>query len=96
MRRRKGYDMIRKEELPYHFIKKEPLTGNCDGMRYYLTMGKDCIRVCTYPDRFCYAKTPEEEKTFREFPDSPDSMPLILDWLNERLADMRKTERTSR
>ena len=81
--------MIRKEDLSYQFIKKEPLTGSCDGMRYYIAMGKDYIRACTYPDRLCFVRTPEEEKTFREFPDSPDSMPLILDWLNERLSEMQ-------
>lgn len=84
--------MIKKEELSYYFIKKEPLSGSCEGMRYYLTMGKDCIRACTYPDRVCFVKTPEAEKTFQDFPDSPDSMPLILEWLNERLSCMKKQE----
>ncbi|HJC22150.1 MAG TPA: GNAT family acetyltransferase [Candidatus Eisenbergiella merdavium] len=84
--------MIRKEDLSYQFIKKEPLSGSCSGMRYYLTMEKDCIRACTYPDRFCFVKTPEEEKVYREFPASPDSMPLILDWLNECLSDIQKAK----
>ena len=59
--------MIRKEDLSYQFIKKEPLTGSCDGMRYYIAMGKDCIRACTYPDRLCFVKTPEEERPFGNF-----------------------------
>ena len=82
--------MIRKEDLSYHFIKKEPLIGSCDGMRYYLVMGKDCIRAFTYPDRFCFAKTPEEDKVCREFPDSADSIGQIADWLNERLSAMQE------
>ena len=82
--------MIRKEELSYPFIKKEPLTGSFQGMRYHISMGKDCIRACTYPDLFCFLKTPEEEKCFQEFPDSPDSMPAILEWLNGRIAFYQK------
>ncbi len=87
--------MIRKEDLSYHFIKKEPLTGSCSGMRYYITMGKDCIRACTYPDRFCFVKTPDEDKCWKEFPDSPDSMPLIAEWLNGQLAGEETSDRPS-
>ena len=39
--------MIRKEDLSYQFIKKEPLTGSCDGMRYYTAIGKAGTRACT-------------------------------------------------
>ncbi len=76
--------MIKKEELSYLFIQKEPLSGSFQGMRYYLVKGKDCISAYVYPDRFCFVKTPEEEKIRKDFPNSPDSMPLIVDWLNEQ------------
>ena len=37
--------MIRREELSYQFIKKEPLCGSCDGMRYYLVRVGESIRA---------------------------------------------------
>lgn len=79
--------MIRREELSYQFIKKEPLCGSCDGMRYYLVRVGESIRAYVYPDRFCFVKMPEEEKVWKDFPDDADSMPLILEWLNGHLQD---------
>ncbi len=81
--------MIRQEELSFLFIQKEPQSGSCDGMRFYLRKGKDCIQAYTYPDRFCFVKTPEEDKILKEFPNEPDSMPAIAEWLNEQLGSGR-------
>lgn len=75
--------MINPEDISYLFIKKEPQHGSYNGMRFYLTMENGSIAAYAYPDRFCFVKTPEEEKTRREFPNSPDSIPMITEWLNE-------------
>ena len=36
------------------------------------------------PDKFCFVKTPEDQKITREFPNTPDSMPDLIRWLNEQ------------
>lgn len=77
---------IRQEELSYLFIQKEPQTGSCAGMRFYLVKDGDKIKAYTYPDRFCFVKTAEEDKTMKEFPNEPDSMALIVQWLNDQLS----------
>lgn len=79
--------MVSAEDLPFFFIQKEPLSGSCQGMRYYLVKEKDCITVWAYPDRFCFVRTPEEQKIRKEFPNQQESISLIVDWLNGLLAD---------
>ena len=79
-----AFSMIRQEDLSYLFIKKEPQNGSDSGMRFYLTIENGCIAAYAYPDKFCFVKTPEENKIRCEFPNSPDSMPLIVEWLNEQ------------
>ncbi len=76
--------MIRKEDISYLFIKKEPQHGSDSGMRFYLAMENGAIAAYAYPDKFCFVKTPEEEKIRKEFPNSPDSIQEIVDWLNEQ------------
>ncbi|WP_455616229.1 GNAT family acetyltransferase [Eisenbergiella sp.] len=76
--------MIRKEEISFNFIQKEPLTGSYLGMRYYLVKSGDCIRATVYPDKFCFVKTPEDQKVVKEFPNVPDSMDELVGWLNEQ------------
>jgi len=76
--------MICKEEISFNFIQKEPLTGSYQGMRYYLVKSGDCIRAVVYPDKFCFVKTPEEQKVMKEFPNVPDSMDELVRWLNEQ------------
>lgn len=74
--------MIYKEDISYLFIKKEPQHGSDSGMRFYLAMEDDCLAAYAYPDKFCFVKTPEEDKIRKEFPKSADSIPEIVNWLN--------------
>lgn len=76
--------MIRKEEISYNFIQKEPQTGSYQGMRYYLMKKGEQLSATVYPDKFCYVKTPEDQKVTKEFPNTPESMPDLIGWLNEQ------------
>ena len=70
-----------------NYIKKEPLTGSMDGIRYMLTRkteGDDIyMEGIVWPEPLGYAKTPEEHKTRKRFTLDADGMAEAVDWLNE-------------
>lgn len=70
-----------------NYIKKEPLTGSMDGMRYMLRKGTEGEEVymegIVWPEPLGYAKTPEEEKTRRRFSLDLEGMAEAVTWLNE-------------
>lgn len=69
--------------LSVNFLKKENYSGSHDGMRYYLAASGDSIRVCAYPEPWCFEATPEEQKIWKEFPFSPEGLKEALGWLEE-------------
>lgn len=77
--------MIEQEEFKhYNYIMKEELTGSYLGMRYMLKKKGEGIEVTIWPEPYCYAKTPEEEKTRHEVKSSPDGVEEARKWLNEQ------------
>lgn len=70
-----------------NYIKKEPLSGSMDGMRYMLMKkveGEESYMEGTvWPEPLGYAKTPEEQKTRKRFPLNEEGMAEAVDWLNE-------------
>lgn len=83
-----GRNMIDAEHFNHlNYIKKEPLTGSMDGMRYMLRKkaeGEESfMEGIVWPEPLCYAKTPEEKKTRRRFMLDAAGMAEAVEWLNE-------------
>lgn len=90
--------MINKDEFHhFNYIKKEELSGSMEGMRYLLkkVSGEDGDKLQTivWPGPLNCVKTPEEKKTIKEFPFSPEGVEQAADWLNEQfLVDKARWE----
>lgn len=67
--------------LSINFLKKENYTGSCNGMRFYLAKEDDRLKVCTYPEPWCFEATPEKDKTWNEFEFSAEGLEAALQWL---------------
>ena len=79
--------MVEAPGLSINFLKKEEYSGSHSGMRYCLMKADDTIKVCIYPEPWCFDKTPEEEKTWKEFPFSPEGLNEAMDWLDRSYQD---------
>ena len=80
--------MIEAEHFKHlNYIKKEPLSGSMDGMRYMLMNKADgeenYMEGVVWPEPLGYAKTPEEQKTRRRFTLDVSGMAEAIEWLNE-------------
>lgn len=75
--------MIYTPGLSINFLKKENYSGSYDGMRFYLLKAEDKLRACIYPEPWCFEKTPQEDKTWEEFPFSAEGLKEALDWIND-------------
>lgn len=80
--------MIEAEHFKHlNYIKKEPLSGSMDGMRYMLMKKADgeenCMEGVVWPEPLGYAKTPEEQKTRKRFTLDVSGMAEAIEWLNE-------------
>lgn len=77
-----------------NYIKKEPLTGSMDGMRYLLTKkaegGESYLLGVVWPEPYCYHKTPEEAKIRKRFSLDEKGLAEAVDWLNEEYGFFRK------
>ncbi len=75
-------------------IRKEPFFGSMDGMRYMLakeTEGEESFMLAAvWPEPFCYAKTPEEQKIKKRFTLDDAGMADAVDWLNGQYGHFRK------
>lgn len=83
-----GKSMIDVEHFNHlNYIKKEPLTGSMDGMRYMLmkkTEGEEnYMEGVVWPEPLGYAKTPEEKKTRKRFALDQAGLAEAVAWLNE-------------
>ena len=78
--------MIRREQLSFNYIQKEPLSGSDNGMRFYIQKKGDHMLVTLYPEPFCFVKTPPEKKTAREFPNTQEGLDEAVLWMNEQAA----------
>lgn len=86
--------MINAEHFNHlNYIKKEPLTGSMDGMRYMLmkkTEGEESyMEGIVWPEPLGYAKTPEEKKTRRRFTLDAAGVADAVGWLNEMYQKIR-------
>lgn len=79
--------MIEKEKFHvFNFVKKEEYSASMDGMRYMLKKKEaeqgTVLEVVIWPQPYCYAKTPEENKQRKEFAFSEEGVQEAADWLN--------------
>ncbi len=86
--------MIEKEKFHiFNYIKKEEYTAGMDGMRYMLkkkeTEDGAKLEVIIWPQPYCYAKTPEENKQRMEFDFSQAGVEEAADWLNEQYVQQK-------
>ncbi len=86
--------MIEKEKFHvFQYVKKEEYCASMDGMRYMLkkkeTPDGAKLEVIIWPEPYCYAKTPEENKQRTEFAFSEAGVLEAADWLNEQYVVQR-------
>ncbi len=90
-----------KEVMPISFLKKEPFTGSYQGMRYRMEKAdiqaaedseekKTVLRVCIWPQPFCFDKTDDKKKTWEAFEFAPEGLSQAVDWLNRKYKDSKK------
>ncbi|GFI45802.1 hypothetical protein IMSAGC019_01115 [Lachnospiraceae bacterium] len=90
-----GVWLIEKENFHiFNYIKKEEYTASMDGMRYMLKKkdgnGGTVLEVIIWPEPCCFAKTPEEKKSRKEFAFSPEGVMEAADWLNGQYRDQKE------
>lgn len=53
--------------MSINFIKKEPLTGSMQGMRYRMEKVEEKLLVTIWPEPFCFEKTEDSKKKLVNF-----------------------------
>lgn len=74
-----------------NYIKKEPLSGSYQGMRYLLEAKKEkngeeevkYMLGTVWPEPLGYFKTPDDQKTVRRFTLDQDGIADAVAWLND-------------
>lgn len=81
--------MLSAPGLSLNFLKKENYPGSCCGTRYYLIKSENVLKICTYPDLWCFEKTPDEQKSWAEFPFSQEGLDQALQWIEKQVEEKR-------
>lgn len=63
-------------------LKKEPFSGSQGGMRYYIAASGDSLAAYVYPEPWCFEATPEDQKTWKEFPFTQDGISDAVAWID--------------
>lgn len=84
--------MIQTAGLSVKYLKKQPYSGSHQGMRFRLHAPKDSdtVSVWIYPEPWCFETAPEEDKTLREFPFTPEGLEEAIRWLNASYEEKRE------
>ena len=77
-------EYIEDEKISFNYIKKENLTGSCNGMRYLLKKQEEKLLAVIWPEPFCFEVTKEEEKTYQDFELTVEGKTKAVGWLNEQ------------
>ena len=85
---------VKRYTLYLNYIKKEEYTGSMEGMRFMLKK-KDYedgpkLETIIWPEPYCYAKTPEENKQRTEFTFNAQGVREAADWLNEQYVSQKE------
>ena len=75
--------MISSIGLSIQFLTKEVYTGSPNGIRYLLRKEEDVLKVCVYPEPYCFEATNNDDKTWNEFPFSPEGLNKALLWIED-------------
>lgn len=75
--------MITTPGLSINFLKKEVYTGSHAGTRYYLCGEGELLKACVYPEPWCFEATPDRDKTWKEFPFSPEGLQSAVEWISD-------------
>ena len=80
-------DMLYKPS--FNYIKKERFTGSYCGMRYSIqkfAVGEEetVMRCYDWPEPMNFENTPDEKKTMKDFPMTPEGLEECLKYLSER------------
>lgn len=93
----KMIDLHGQAGLPY--VKRSVYTGSYCGMRYRLKKKEKeedtCLEAAVYPEPYSFEVTPEEEKTFREFPFTQEGFNEAVAWLNEEYEGQKERWETA-
>ncbi len=75
--------MIESNTIWLNYIKKEPLTGSYQGMRYRLEKADELL-VTIWPEPYNYIKTADSLKQKKLFPLTEEGKEQAVLWLNEQ------------
>ncbi len=81
--------MIQTNTISLNYIKKEPLTGSFQGMRYRLAKVSDEMEVCFWPQPYNYSKTASKDKTVKVFALTSEGKEEAVIWLNEQYLEQK-------
>ena len=83
----------RSEFMPLQYFKKQKWSGSYQGMRFMFQKKsvvkddpetkEDVLEVVCWKEPFSYECTPEDEKTFRQFPLSEEGREQGIAWLEQ-------------
>ncbi|MGN0268828.1 MAG: hypothetical protein ACI4D7_14280 [Lachnospiraceae bacterium] len=79
----------RKDLFTLNYYKKQPYTASSNGTRIRLKKESDeagdYLELITWPEPFCFEKTPDEQKNAYRFEYSEEGICAVIEWLNENL-----------
>ena len=90
-----------KDVMPISYLKNEHFTGSYQGMRYRMEKSeiplaenseekKIVLKICIWPQPFCFDKTDEAKKTWETFEFSPEGLTQAVNWLNIKYQDEKE------
>lgn len=82
--------MIEPSTISINYIKKEPITGSFQGMRYRMVKTGDEMEVIIWPEPYNYVKTPEERKQRKKFSLTQEGKEEAVAWMNEQYEVQRE------
>ena len=75
--------MITKLGMPFGGLAKAGFTGSNDGMRFFIkSFEEGKITAFVYPEPYCFADTPDEEKISKDFEYTQEGVDKCVEWLN--------------
>jgi hypothetical protein len=81
------HEISRADILSLNFLKKSPFMGSNASIRYRLEHMQDEDRskllVTLWPQPFCFAKTPADQKTCQTFSFDEDGIAAAIAWMNK-------------
>lgn len=75
--------------ISLNYIKKEPMSGSYQGMRYLLRRSSEEIEACIWPEPYNFLKTADELKQYKSFPLDAEGKSAAVAWLNEQVDEQR-------